>query len=138
MKEWLSKPQNISPLFPLPYIHLLSEVLPVQWGNAGWWLQKCGLQIVASRGLVPVQGPVCSLSPCSLAKKISKRKLGSCGKKTLFCLVCKSCSVRVPVTLMLNFSSSYMHTLLLGKGLAWSCCLFSSEMLRGNFLKISF
>lgn len=51
MKEWLSKPQNISPLFPLPYIHLLSEVLPVHWGNAGWWLQSlkvwtpnCGIQ----------------------------------------------------------------------------------------------
>lgn len=36
MKEWLSKPQNISPLFPLPHIHLLSEVLP----SAGWWLKS--------------------------------------------------------------------------------------------------
>lgn len=37
MKEWLSEPQNISPLFPLPYTNLLSEVLQIYRRNGDWW-----------------------------------------------------------------------------------------------------
>lgn len=76
------KHQNISPLFPLPYIHLLSEVLPIDWGSAGWWPKSLNVRtpncaIQRAGGSI---GPVCSPSLCSLTKKISKRKLESCGK----------------------------------------------------------
>lgn len=86
MKEWLSEPQNISPLFPLPCNNLLSEVLPIHLGNADWWQKSLKVRAskLESRVLVTVYRPFCSPSSCSLgyylAKKTRKRRHGSRGR----------------------------------------------------------
>lgn len=80
-----------------------------------WGLPNCGSQGASD-------SPGFSSLGYYLAKETRKRKRGSRGRRTLFCSLCRSCSVRVPVTQTLNFSSSYLHVLLLRKKPAWSCC----------------